>query len=63
MHWEQGGHGALGEPTHNLSVDICAYVRDILTAEGGGEEPLPPCLFWSSLFFKTLSWSQLRAPS
>ena len=62
MNWEQGGCGALGEATHNLSMGG-VYVRDILTAEEGGEELLTPCLFWLSVFFKTLSWSQLRASS
>ena len=53
----------LWEKLHTIRVQGGVYVRDILTAEGGGEELLTPCLFWFSLFFKTLSWSQLRAPS
>ena len=36
MHWEQGGCGALGEPTHNPSAGVS--MSDIPAAEGGGEE-------------------------
>ena len=45
MHWEQGGCGALGETTHNLSsgVCVCVCVSDKLAAEGRGEELLTPC--------------------
>ena len=62
VHWEQGGHGALGETTHNPCA-VAGELSDTLAAEGGGEELLTPCLFQFSLFFKTLSWPQLRASS
>ena len=61
MHREQGGRGALGEPAHSPSGGGC--VSDKLAAEQGAEELLTPCLFWFSVFFKTLSWSELRASS
>ena len=53
----------LCEKLHTIQVQWCVCVSDILSAEEGGEELLIPCLFWLSVFFKTLSWSQLRASS
>ena len=61
MHREQGGRGTLGEPAHIPSAGGC--VSDKLAAEQGGEDLLTPCLFWFSVFFKTLSWSLVRASS
>ena len=62
-HWEQGGRGALGETTHNPSAGAVCMSETYLQQREVGKSFQPPCQFLFSLFFKTLSWSQLRAPS